>query len=377
LPSAPPWESATANGGYLELAIDEIHFSHDGQSETFGKATEKSAREAGWSLLQLAVELIAGVTAAEDVPEFNVCSYQGHWWCRSGNRRLGAFRLAHRFAPERIRRLRVKTVPCDTIFTHGAGPGRRPKLTTYRNDRPGEPCEGRFLLIKETGEYCGLVGASRTDLQEHGADLLSLLPGCAKADAFVEAAPQPKRPATWRQAGAFVEAADMALPVPPLPDAPVEAKPPSKGKANASQQAKTTAKANEAKSKSSQQAKTSAKSSEAKPAKQASSTAKATPKAAATPAAAVKEEKLKAELAAAPTGAFANGAKLQVLLESGWADCLEEEMVQVGCQMDLNSKKFAIQARGAMYAIDMTDPNHMTQTNTATKKIRQLRIVKP
>merc|ERR1719311_1834209 len=78
-------------------------------------------------------------------------------------------------------------------------------------------------------------------------------------------------------------------------------------------------------------------------------------------------------------GPFSDGSKLQVLLETGWSDCGEDEMQQISNQLstDADTKKFAIQARGAMYIIDWTDPNKITQTNPRTNKTRQLRLVKP
>jgi len=76
-------------------------------------------------------------------------------------------------------------------------------------------------------------------------------------------------------------------------------------------------------------------------------------------------------------GPFSDGSKLQVQLETGWVDCSETEMLQIGNQLAGDTKKFAINVRGAMYIMDFTDLNAPTQTHAVSSKIRQLRIVKP
>jgi len=76
-------------------------------------------------------------------------------------------------------------------------------------------------------------------------------------------------------------------------------------------------------------------------------------------------------------GPFSDGSKLQVQLETGWVDCSETEMLQISNQLIGDTKKFAVNARGAMYIVDFTDPNALTQTHAVSKKTRQLRIVKP
>lgn len=155
-------------GGYMELPVEDVRFAHDDQSEFFGRMTDRCSQN-GESLLLLAIELLTGLTSAQDVPEFNVCFHKGHWYCRSGNRRLGALRLVSGFLPDYFKRVRVKVVNADTIFTQGA-PGKRAKLTTHRN---GADCEGQWMFIKETGEPIGHRGGHDSD--EYGADLLSLL----------------------------------------------------------------------------------------------------------------------------------------------------------------------------------------------------------
>lgn len=150
----------------LRLLIKEIGFAHNDQSERFGGSSGKDLEERG--VLQLAVELSAGVTKAEGLPIFSVCHHEGVWYCRTGNRRLAALRLAHRFAPERVQDIVVDVTDADTVFLHGAE-GRRPKLTTDRN---GPNCRGQWLFIRETGER---IGIEQPGAPEYGSDLLSML----------------------------------------------------------------------------------------------------------------------------------------------------------------------------------------------------------
>jgi len=76
-------------------------------------------------------------------------------------------------------------------------------------------------------------------------------------------------------------------------------------------------------------------------------------------------------------GPFSDGSKLQVQLETGWVDCSETEMLQVGNQLAGDTKKFAVNVGGAMYIMDFMDPNAPTQTHAVSRKTRQMRIVKP
>jgi len=68
-------------------------------------------------------------------------------------------------------------------------------------------------------------------------------------------------------------------------------------------------------------------------------------------------------------------ASVQVKLEDGWKNTTDKEFKQISDQLKGGLKKFTIQARGAMYLMDFTDPKNITQTNASTKKTRQLRIV--
>jgi hypothetical protein len=168
-PPPPPGRHRNDEGckGQLRLlSISDVHFSHNDQSEHFKHCTKDC------SILQLAVELIGGITPLEAVPIFTVCWHDGQWYCRSGNRRLAAIILASIFAPHRFHTVWVKVVATDSIFLHGGDKiASRPKLTTHLN---GEACQGRWLLIKETGEVVGHPNA--LDAPPYGSDLLALLP---------------------------------------------------------------------------------------------------------------------------------------------------------------------------------------------------------
>jgi len=181
-PSAVAW-------GSLALPTHDIRFAHDDQSELFGRGREREPAGGGQSLLQLAVELAAGLTTPEDVPPFSVCPHDGLWFCRSGNRRLAAWRLAQRFAPARLANVVVKAVAVDPVFLQGA-PGRRPKLTTHLN---GPECNGQWLVVRETGERVGRDGGV-TGEDEYGADLLALLPSGSDAH-------RPPSGAAWEAGG--------------------------------------------------------------------------------------------------------------------------------------------------------------------------------
>eukprot|EP00444_Apocalathium_aciculiferum_P070298 CAMPEP_0183579656 /NCGR_PEP_ID=MMETSP0371-20130417/144256_1 /TAXON_ID=268820 /ORGANISM="Peridinium aciculiferum, Strain PAER-2" /LENGTH=91 /DNA_ID=CAMNT_0025790181 /DNA_START=57 /DNA_END=328 /DNA_ORIENTATION=- len=89
-----------------------------------------------------------GITPPAAVPTFRACLHEGLWYCHSGNRRLAAFRLAHRFAPDQFTRLMLPVIAADDAFLKGDGNNRQ-KLTTARN---GADCQGRWLFFLETGE---------------------------------------------------------------------------------------------------------------------------------------------------------------------------------------------------------------------------------
>jgi len=162
------------HGGFLELSLADVRFAHSAQSELFGRSSDKGSQQDGESLLLFVVELLSGKKGPEDVPIFEVCRHMGLWFCRSGNRRLAALRLASRYRPDgRFDRIRVRVVPPDHIFLYGIpSKNKRPKLTTHLN---GEECQGRWMFVRETGESVG-SGDGIGGLAEYGADLLSLLP---------------------------------------------------------------------------------------------------------------------------------------------------------------------------------------------------------
>lgn len=152
-------------GTTIELAPEEVGFGHDAQYELFGGARDGAEPR---SILQTAVEIASGLTPVEALPAFTVCRHESRWYCRTGNRRLAALRVARRFRPERCGRLRVTVVPADDGFLHGTW-NRGPKLTTQRN---GIDCCGRWLVVRETGEA---VGWEDPDCAEYGSDLMALL----------------------------------------------------------------------------------------------------------------------------------------------------------------------------------------------------------
>jgi len=186
-PVGPPpgWPSCAPeprSDGLIQLQALEVRFAHDAQSECFGKASAREggssssrskSSNAGGSILQLAAELLSGATLASAVPEFTVCRHENLWYCRSGNRRLAAFRLAASFDSHRFGVLQVRAVATDDIFLYGAG-SKRAKLSTHKNDLPGHPCKGHWLRIRETWEPVGGGFISSRD-EDYGADLLMLL----------------------------------------------------------------------------------------------------------------------------------------------------------------------------------------------------------
>lgn len=155
--------------GMVDLYVPEIRFAHDSQREHFGSLASRKCCKVHRGVLQLAVELLAGVTQASAVPTFRVCHHNGQWFCYSGNRRLAALRLVQRFAPERFSRVIVPLAPVDAAFLRGTEMYQK-KFTTDRN---GADCLGRWLIFCETGEA---VGRALYGFNEYGRDLLSLLP---------------------------------------------------------------------------------------------------------------------------------------------------------------------------------------------------------
>lgn len=66
---------------------------------------------------------------------------------------------------------------------------------------------------------------------------------------------------------------------------------------------------------------------------------------------------------------------VQIQLEDGWHDMSSEECSQIYFHLASGAQKFAITARGAMYAMDFTNRNAATQTNAHTRKSRSVRLV--
>jgi len=161
--------------------IGELRFSHDQQSEVFTHDEGQDGHNR--SILQLAVELLSGEKSPHNIKYFDVCYWEDKYYCRSGNRRLVAYRLAHRFSPTKFAHVEVKATKVDNIFHSGGWVGnhnKRAKLSTQNN---GENCEGRFLWIKETQEVAG-HGYDPKDIgfnpEHYGVDLLNILPSVAR-----------------------------------------------------------------------------------------------------------------------------------------------------------------------------------------------------
>merc|ERR1712151_902922 len=66
--------------------------------------------------------------------------------------------------------------------------------------------------------------------------------------------------------------------------------------------------------------------------------------------------------------------QVQVLLDEGWTDFAMDECKQIRDNVDSGIPKFAMQLQGAMYIVEMNGKEG-TQTNAATKKTRQLRVL--
>lgn len=156
------------HGDEMDLNPLAVRFAHNDQSEKFGY--EGSDLE---SILATVVELLTGQIQGASLPRFDVCLHEKQWYCRTGNRRVACWRMAHRYDPERFSHVRVKEVVADKVFTQG-GTGKRAKLSTFRNDVKGVKCEGRWLKVRETGEHIGFNVAGE-EAPEYGEDLLRLL----------------------------------------------------------------------------------------------------------------------------------------------------------------------------------------------------------
>lgn len=70
------------------------------------------------------------------------------------------------------------------------------------------------------------------------------------------------------------------------------------------------------------------------------------------------------------------GMTMQVLLETGWTEFGKDELKQMSDHLQAGTNKFPMTSRGALYVIDMSDRNSITQTNAGTKKIRKCRLIK-
>jgi hypothetical protein len=160
------------NGTVLHLPIEDIHYSHDSQTEWF------TGGDGTHNLLETFLELWSGKKREEDLPMFSVVWHDRRWHVRTGNRRLMVWQLLRIHAPERFKKVKVTVADVDNNFLkwHTSHVGRwvRPKLTTGKN---GPDCKGTWTKVKETGEYIGQEEAT------FAADLLSLI--CAPCNELI------------------------------------------------------------------------------------------------------------------------------------------------------------------------------------------------
>merc|ERR1712190_215868 len=68
-------------------------------------------------------------------------------------------------------------------------------------------------------------------------------------------------------------------------------------------------------------------------------------------------------------------ARMQVQLDDGWSDLSQEETMQICYSVASGMSRFAIQARGTLYIIDLSGAQGATQMNAGTGKTRKLRIL--
>ena len=71
------------------------------------------------------------------------------------------------------------------------------------------------------------------------------------------------------------------------------------------------------------------------------------------------------------------GARIQVELDTGWADWGESEMRQSLRHYLAGWKKFPMEIEGEMYIVDLSDVGAATQTKARTQKTQKLRVIHP
>jgi hypothetical protein len=69
------------------------------------------------------------------------------------------------------------------------------------------------------------------------------------------------------------------------------------------------------------------------------------------------------------------GMILQINLDTGWSEYDDADLKQINDHLKAGSTKFVINSRGTMYMIDFTDDSNIVQTNSLTKKTRNLRLI--
>lgn len=154
-------EAPLEPGTELHLNIEDIHFSHDEQSEKFSGNNK--------TILETTLEILSGATTVDELPLISAVWHSGRWFARTGNRRLAVYRLLRIHAPESFDKIKVIVADIADNFLAGHrgshGKWFPPKLTTNR--RNGGNCNGEWMRIKETGEWVGQAAAN------YAQDLLS------------------------------------------------------------------------------------------------------------------------------------------------------------------------------------------------------------
>jgi len=151
-------EAPVVPGSGLFINIEDLHFSHDTQTEKF--------THQGKTILATVLEVLSGEVRPEQIPAIAAVWHDGRWYASTGNRRLAAFRLLRIHAPEQFEKVKVTVADMEVNFLVGSQNGRRPKLTTSRN---GEDCKGAWMRIAETGQWVGQSSAT------YAHDLLSVI----------------------------------------------------------------------------------------------------------------------------------------------------------------------------------------------------------
>ncbi|CAK0792546.1 unnamed protein product [Prorocentrum cordatum] len=67
--------------------------------------------------------------------------------------------------------------------------------------------------------------------------------------------------------------------------------------------------------------------------------------------------------------------RVQALINGDWVDSSQREVKQISYHLAAGESKFTVAARGTLYVVDFSNPEGATQTNPATGRVRQLRVL--